>query len=161
MRKRKKIFCILLSLFILIVSQTFTVWGSEIEWYDLREVNVDSQQIISYDENSITPYARYIMGATVSIVESSSHEVMMRSEVFCTDEMKKITTVFTLQKKSGSKWIDVGEGSVSVSNSTHMYKAMETTGVTSGTYRCIANTMVTSKSGYTESVSVTSGQIVI
>lgn len=159
MKKKKLLFPIIMMI-ILLMGQTLNVWAAETEWYDLQEITENSDaEKISEEELSITPYSRYIMGAKVIVKRPSSDVIMMRSEVYCTETMKTITTVFTLQKKVGNSWVNVGQGTVSTSNSNSMYKSMEATGVSAGTYRCVADTRVTSKSGYTESVSITSNQI--
>lgn len=85
--------------------------------------------------------------------------IWMRCEVYCTETMSKITTVFTLQKKVGNSWVDVGQGTVSETNTNSMYKTMEATGVSSGTYRCVTNTQVISKTGYSETSSAISGVV--
>lgn len=160
MRKVKTIFSIIL-LVALFSSQTLCVWGKEQEWYILQEVeddNLENETALT-NEMEVTPYTRYIVGASVTIKRPSSDEIWMRSEVYCSEVMSKITTVFTLQKKVGNSWINVGEGSVSSSNDNSMYKSMEATGVSSGKYRCIADTKVVSKTGYTETVSVVSGTV--
>lgn len=158
MKKRKILFPILLVMFLL--GQTLTVWGQETEWYDLHEVTVDSQMDTLLDRSPvITPYSRYIMGSKVIIQRPTTDVIMMRSEVYCTDTMQSISTKFTLQKKVGSSWVKVGEKTVSVSNDNSMYKSVEATGVSSGTYRCLADTQVTSKTGYKESVSLISDTV--
>lgn len=161
MRKYKMILPIIL-LITLLCGQTLTVFGAEQEWYSLTEVedNLESDTIV-LDEEEITPYSRYILGASVLLRNPSSGVLQMRSEVYCTETMSKITTTFTLQKKSGSSWINVGKGTVSVSNDNSMYKSMKATGASSGTYRCVANTQVVSKSGYAETISVTSSSLEI
>lgn len=161
MRKYKIILPIIL-LISLFCGQTFTVFGAEQEWYSLTEVddNLESDTIV-LDEEEITPYSRYILGASVLLRNPSSGVLQMRSEVYCTETMSKITTTFTLQKKSGGSWVNVGQGTVSASNDNSMYKSMKATGASSGTYRCIADTKVVSKSGYAETVSVVSGDLKI
>lgn len=159
LKKVIKFFSVLL-LATLMLGQTLYVWGADNEWYELKEVECDQNiKLIDDIDMEITPYTRYIMGASVIVKRPSTDEIWMRSEVYCSAVMSKITTVFTLQKKSGSKWIDVGEGTVSVSNDSRMYKTMEATGVSSGTYRCVADTQVISQSGYSETVSVTSDPV--
>lgn len=158
--KKYKIILPIILLISLFCGQTLTVFGAEQEWYSLTEVD-DSLEpgTIVLDEEEITPYSRYILGASVIVQKPSSGVLQMRSEVYCTETMSKITTTFTLQKKSGGSWVNVGKGTVSVSNDNSMYKSMKATGVSSGTYRCIADTQVISKSGYAETVSVVSGQM--
>lgn len=148
---------------ILLIGQIVPVMGAEPEWYDLKEIAIDDegQKNTLYSSDEIVPYTRYIMGATATLLEGGANKLLMRSEVFCTEEMATISTSFTLQKKSGNSWVTVGKGSVSVKNSNHMYKGMSASGVSSGTYRCIADTKVTNKVGYSETISVTSGQISI
>lgn len=163
MKKGKKIIGLFVA-FILLFMQATSVMAGEKEWYELKEKPLDGLVVISEDSSAeieITPYTRYIMNVTVSLVKLSSSSLNMRSEVFCTESVSKITTTFDLQKKSGSKWVSVGTGSVSQSNSDHMYKSMTASGVPSGTYRCVAVTTVTGKTGYTETVSGTSGSITI
>lgn len=156
MKKRRIIVPIIMA--ILLLGQTLSAWGAE--WYNLQEVVDDSEiEVISEEEFSVTPYSRYVLGAKVILKRPSTDVIMMRSEVYCTETMKKISTVFTLQKKVGNSWVNVGQGTVSTSNDNSMYKSMQATGVSSGTYRCIADTQVVSKTGYTESVSVISGEI--
>lgn len=160
--KKVKYIISVITLMSLVLSQTLCVWGADKEWYNLTEIEIEDQEMTLEEKSGeleITPYTRYIMGASVSVRRPSDGVIWMRSEVYCNETMSKITTVFTLQKKVGSSWVNVGKGTVSVSNDNSMYKSMEATGVSSGTYRCIADTQVVSKTGYTESVSVTSGQI--
>lgn len=157
MKKRKIIFSTLI-IGILLLSQTLSAWGAE--WYELHEVIDNSETEMTLEEDfEVMPNSRYILGAKVIVKRPSSDVIMMRSEVYCTETMKTISTVFTLQKKVGNSWVNVGQGTVSTSNSNSMYKSMEATGVSAGTYRCVADTRVTSKTGYSESVSVTSGEI--
>lgn len=145
---------------ILLLGQTISIKAAEQEWYELHEIDISSsEKLISQDDLEIVPYTRYILGAEAIMRRQSSSVLWMRSEVYCTEVMSKITTTFTLQKKSGSSWINVGKGTVSVTNDNSMYKSMEATGVSSGTYRCIADTMVTSKSGYSETFSVISNSV--
>lgn len=162
MKKKWKI--VILLLIAMLMMQTSVVRAEDREWYEFKEETVDiSSQLkeILDTQTEITPYTRYIMNATVSIVELSSGKLNVRSEVFCNQEVSKITTVFNVQKKSGNSWNSVGSGTVSQSNSDHMYKSMSASGASSGTYRCIANTTVIGKTGYTETVSVISGSITI
>lgn len=158
--KKCRFALIITLLFSLLLGQSLSVWGAEKEWYDLHEVDNGSEQmLISQDDFNITPYTRYILGTSVLLRRPSSSVLWMRSEVYCTETMSKITTVFTVQKKIGNSWVDVGQGTVSVSNDNSMYKSMEATGVSSGTYRCIANTQVISKTGYAETSSVISNTV--
>ncbi len=158
--KKYKIILPIILLISLFCGQALTVFGAEQEWYSLTEVD-DSLEpgTIVLDEEEITPYSRYILGAAVVLQKPSNGVLQMRSEVYCTETMSNITTTFTLQKKSGSSWSNVGKGTVSASNDNSMYKSMKATGVSSGTYRCIADTKVVSKSGYTETISVISGEV--
>ncbi len=161
MKKIKKIkYIISAILVILLLNQTLCVWGAEDEWYSLHEVN-ETQEIREKDLGNmeIVPYARYIMGTSATIKRPSSNVIWMRCEVYCTETMSKITTVFTLQKKVGNSWVDVGQGTVSETNTNSMYKTMEATGVSSGTYRCVTNTQVISKTGYSETSSAISGVV--
>lgn len=159
MRKRKISFLILF-LTMFLFGGTLNVWGAEKEWYELHEIDDGSEErLISQEDIEIMPYNRYILGAQAIMKRPSTSVLWMRSEVYCTEIMSKITTTFTLQKKSGSSWVDVGQGSVSVSNDNSMYKSMEVTGASSGTYRCIANTRVVSKSGYAETFTTTSNTV--
>ncbi len=163
MKKGKK-FIGLLVTFVLLLMQATVVMAEEKEWYELKEKPLDEIVITNEDFNSeveITPYTRYIMNVTLTLAKLSSSSLNMRSEVFCIESVSKITTTFDLQKKSGSKWVSVGTGSVSQSNSDHMYKSMTASGVSSGTYRCVATTTVTGKTGYTETVSGISGTITL
>lgn len=158
--KKYKFFAVFMLLSVLILGQTFSVSGKEHEWYILQEIEEDvTDEVVLGDELEVTPYTRYILGASATLIKPSSGVLKMRSEVFCTETMSKITTVFTVQKKVGSSWVDVGQGTVSTTNDNSMYKTMQATGVTSGTYRCIADTQVISKTGYAETVSVISNTI--
>ena len=159
--KKYKIILPIILLISLFCGQTLTVFGAEQEWYSLTEVDDSLEPDTILDEEEITPYSRYILGATVLLRNPSSGVLQMRSEVYCTETMSKITTTFTLQKKSGSSWVNVGKGTVSVSNDNSMYESMKATGASSGTYRCIADTQVVSKSGYAETVSITSSSLKI
>lgn len=161
--KKYKIILPIILLISLFCGQIFTVFGAEQEWYNLTEVdeNLEPNTIVWDEEAEITPYSRYILGAAVILQSPSSGVIQMRSEVYCTETMSNITTTFTLQKKSGRSWVNVGKGTVSASNDNSMYKSMKATGASSGTYRCIADTRVVSKSGYAETVSVTSSSLKI
>ena len=158
MKKYKHILTLLMVIGMLFGQMQY-VWGAEQEWYDLQEIEPEQSLLESTGDIEITPYTRYIMGASVSLRRLSSNVLWMRTEVYCTESMSSITPSFTLQKKSGSSWVNVGKGTVSSSNDNSMYKAMEATGVSSGTYRCIADTKVVSKTGYTETVSVVSSTV--
>ena len=160
--KKSRFFWGVAILAILLLGQTLTVWGSEQEWYELHEIEINSninEKLISQEDIGVMPYTRYILGAQAIMKRPSSSVLWMRSEVYCNDTMSKITTTFTLQKKSGNGWINVGQGTVSVTNDNSMYKSMEATGASSGTYRCIADTLVTSKTGYSETISAISNSV--
>lgn len=155
--KKRKIILITTLLMLFLFGGALSVWGADEEWYELHEIDEEEEDRLILQENlEITPYSRYILGAQAIMRRPSTSVLWMRSEVYCTETMSKITTTFILQKKSGSSWTNVGEGTVSVSNSNSMYKSMEATGASAGTYRCVANTRVVSKSGYSETYSTTS-----
>lgn len=159
---KKRVYLSLLLVIIALMLQITMVSASETEWYELKEETflTDTEQI-SELETSATPYTLYIMSTTGYIMKVSSSKIGMRSEVFCIEEVTKITTTFTLQKKSGSSWTTVGSGSVSQSNSDHMYKSMTASGLSSGTYRCLLHTSVIGKSGYSESINGVTGSVTI
>ncbi len=159
MKKRKNIFLVLL--FVLLFTGTLSANAEDMEWYELHEIDNDisEEKLISQNDMEIIPYTRYILGAQAIMKRPSSSVLWMRSEVYCTETMSKITTTFTLQKKSGNSWINVGKGSVSVTNDNSMYKSMEVTGASAGTYRCVASTQVISKSGYSETFTTTSNTV--
>lgn len=144
---------------LILLFQTMMINAEEREWYELQEDTIQEEIQIKEETTEISPYTLYIAGATVTLLKKSDSKVSMRSEVFCSETMKKIETVFELQKKSGNSWITVGTGTVSESNSTSLYKSMSASGVSSGTYRCIASSKATSYSGYAETVSVVSGSV--
>lgn len=154
-KKCKGLLFLLISVFVL---QTIPVGATEIEWYDLKEENILLEDIQDNNEG-ISPNTLYIAGATITLQKMGTGKFGMRSEVFCSETMKKIETTFKLQKKSGSSWKTVGTGTVSQNDSNKMYKSMTASGVSSGTYRCVASSKVTSYSGYSETVSITSGSV--
>lgn len=158
MKKNKILLSIVMIMFLL--GQTLNVWGQEKEWFDLKEITVDTESESILDESvEVTPFSRYIMGAKVIIKRPSTDVIMMRTEVYCTETMQSISTTFTLQKKVGTSWVNVGQKTVSTTNDNSMYKSVEATGVSAGTYRCVADTRVTSKTGYMESTSLTSNTV--
>lgn len=157
---KKKYMLIVFLLLSIIVFQTVSVGAAEIEWYELKEEDFQLSDIQNENEE-VSLYTLYIGGATLSLKKLDSGKLGMRSEVFCSETMKKIETTFKLQRKAGGSWATVGTGTVSESNSRTMYKSMSASNPASGTYRCIATTKVTSYSGYSETVTITSASITI
>lgn len=156
---KRKFICIMCLVMSLIL-QSVLVSAEEKEWYELKEDNHLEENFRNLDDSTtISPNTLYIAGATISLKKMSTTKISMRSEVFCSETMKKIETTFKLQKKSGNSWVTVGTGTVSESDSTALYKSMSAYNVASGTYRCIASSKATSYSGYSETVSVTSGNV--
>lgn len=156
MKKRyKSVIFLLIAIFML---QTVSVGATEKEWYELKEDDTLIEDFQN-EEGEISLYTLYIAGATITLKKMGTGEFGMRTEVICSETMKKIETIFTLQKKSGNSWVTVGSGTVSQSNTRTMYKAMSASGVASGTYRCIASSKATSYSGYSETVSITSSSV--
>lgn len=154
-RKCKWMIFFLITVFVL---QATSVSASEIEWYDLIEEDIVLEDAPNTNEQ-VNPYTLYIGGATLSLQKMASGKFGMRSEVICSETMKKIETTFKLQKKSGSSWVTVGSGTVSQNDTKTMYKAMTVSGVASGTYRCVGTSKVTSYSGYSETVTLTTDSV--
>ena len=128
------------------------------EWYDLKEEDIILENGTN-ENDGISVYTLYIGGATLTLQKMGEGKFGMRSEVICSETMKKIETTFKLQKKSGSSWVTVGTGTVSQNDTQTMYKSMTASGVSSGTYRCVASSKATSYSGYSETVSITSSSV--
>ena len=156
--KTKKIVALILAMMMLFVQVTsvFAEETEETEWYELVE---EDFEMVTEPEQSVSPYALYLMNVITSNAKLSSTKMGMRAEVQCTDIMSKITIVFYLQKLSGTSWHNVGSTTVYAYNTSHTAKSVTASNLSSGTYRTKACVMVTASNGYAESINGYSGSL--
>lgn len=110
------------------------------------------------DEDSpIMPRSQYIMTVQTQAKYLGSNQVAIHVNAYCNSVVSKITTIFYLQKYTGSGWVNVSSGTISVSNSNKLSKTGTVSGVPSGTYRAKSATKVTDRYGYSETQTSYSG----
>lgn len=156
--KTKKIVALILAMMMLFVQVTsvFAEETEETEWYELVE---EDFEMVTEPEQSVSPYALYLMNVITSNAKLSSTKMGMRAEVQCTDVMSKITIKFILQKLNGTSWSDAGSTTVYAYNTSHTTKSITASNLSSGTYRAKAVVLVTASSGYGETLTGYSGSL--
>lgn len=124
------------------------------EWFEMIEGEEDAvaQEIVN-------PYNLYLNNVITFISNPQDNDLRLRAEVYCSETMAEITTIFYLQKKYSSGWKNVSKGTATKTNSHYMYKNMYVYDVTPGEYRCATNTMVTDYTGYPETLDAYSASI--
>lgn len=156
--KTKKILTLVLVMMMLF-TQVISVSAEETEtdeWYELLE---EDFEMVAEPDQTISPYALYLMNVITSIVKLDSNKVGMRAEVHCSAVMSKITITFKLQKLSGTAWNTVGSTTVYAYNTSSTAKSVTASNLSSGTYRTKASVMITAPNGYGESATGYSGSI--
>lgn len=123
----------------------------------VEEVVEDSIQ----DEVLVQPYTKYLGNVHTTIKKASATQILLRADVYCSETVSKIETIFYLQKNYSGTWKTVSTGSASTTNASSMSKGMSVSGVSSGTYRAKTVTRVTDKYGYSESLTGYSSSITI
>lgn len=127
------------------------------EWYEVKE-EVASEGDFSTE---IEPYTKYLMNVHITLSKKGANQLAMRADVFCSAVVKKIDIKFTLQKKSGSTWVNIAETTAMDSNVSSTNKSVISGALATGTYRAVASAKVTDANGYAESLSSFSGAVII
>lgn len=156
--KIKRIVAIVLAMMMLF-AQVVSISAEETEvneWYELVE---EDFEMVSEPDQTVNPYALYLMNIITSNVKISSTKLGMRAEVLCAAVMSKITITFYLQKLSGSSWQNVASTVVYAYNTSSTIKKVTASNLSSGTYRTKACVMVTDSNGYSETLTGYSGSI--
>lgn len=118
---------------------------TEEEWFGMIE---GEEEVVP--QEIVNPYNLYLNNVITFISNPQDNDLRLRAEVYCSETMAEITTIFYLQKKYSSGWKTVSKGTASKTNSHYMYKNMYVYDVTPGEYRCATNTMITDSIGYSE-----------
>lgn len=126
------------------------------EWYELVE---EDFEMVTEPDQTVSPYALYLMNVITSNTKLSSNKMGMRAEVHCAAVMSKITITFYLQKLSGTSWNNVGSTVVYAYNTSSTAKKVTVSNLSSGTYRAKACVMVTAPNGISETLTGYSGSL--
>lgn len=97
------------------------------------------------------PYTLYLLGVATHIMDKGDGKIHMGVEVYCTEDMAKITTTYYLQQLVSDKWVTVCSATRSVEDTDHMIKFLVVSYPPSGTYRVKTLNAIEAYSGYTES----------
>lgn len=155
----KKYFSIILSIILLTLSIPVYAEENAEEQYPLVFEEEGSEIDILFEdgEAQIMPRSRYISNVQTQAKYLGSNQVAIHVNAYCNSVVSKITTNFYLQKYTGSGWVNVSSGTISVSNSNKLSKTGTVSGVPSGTYRAKSATKVTDSYGYSETQTSYSG----
>ena len=123
----------------------FEVEGSEID------------NLFEDEEPQVMPRSQYISTVVTTAKYLGSNKVAIHVDAYCNSVVKSITSIFYLQKYTGSGWVNVSSGTISVSNSNKLSKTGTVSGVPSGTYRAKSVTRVMDIYGYAETLNSYSG----
>lgn len=124
------------------------------EWFQMVEGETDV-----IEQGIANPYNLYLNDVISFISYPGNYDLRLRAEVYCSETMAEIKTIFILQKKYSTGWKNVSQGTVTKKDSHYMYKNMYVYDVTPGEYRCATDTMVTDYMGYPETMDSYSGSI--
>lgn len=126
--------------------------------YDFIEVST-SETVIEYNEELPRPYTLYIMNVITHIIDKGNGTIHVGAEVYCTQQMKKITVKFYLQQAINNKWVTVATATVSEEDTDFLVRFVYASNPGSGTYRAVASAMVEDYNGYAEATDGYSGDI--
>lgn len=157
----KKYISILLA-FVLTFALGMTVYADEEigeEWYEMQfEEDGLTLENITKPEDTVSPQSLYIMGAHTTIQYRGSGKVGILGNVYCSQTVQSITSIFYLQKLSGGSWKSVSSAATSASNANSLSKTATVSNLSSGTYRSKIVSKV-SHNGHSETITVYSGSI--
>ena len=155
----KKYLSILLTVMLLALSIPVYAEKNEENSYPMifEEEGSEIDNLFIDETPQVMPRSQYIMTVQTQAKYLGSNKVAIHVNVYCNSVVSKITTIFYLQKYTGSGWVNVSSGTTSVSNSNTLSKTGTVSGVPSGTYRAKSVTKVTDKYGYSETQTGYSG----
>ena len=155
----KKYLSILLTIMLLALSIPVYAEENGEESYPMffEEEGSEIDNLFLSENPQIIPRSHYIMNVVTSAKYLGSNKVAIHVDAYCNSVVKSITTIFYLQKYTGSGWVNVSSGTISVSNSNKLSKTGTVSGVPSGTYRAKSVTKVTDNYGYVETQNGYSG----
>lgn len=139
---------------ILMLSQGISVFAENTEDFSKFEMIETDQSFTNGSENQVSPNLLYI-------AKVSSNQVGIQGDVVCSTKVKSIKLTCTLQKKSGTKWVDAASKTTTTYDVDGTHKSYIISKVSSGTYRCKASALVTDYNGYSESLTGYSSSISI
>ena len=119
--------------------------------YIVEEVTDDEIEPVDR-ENLPCPYTLYIMGVHTTIRDKEDGKIYMGVQVYCTETMQEIKTIFYLQQQTSSGWSNVATGTITSEDVNHHVKVMSVLYAPSGNYRVKTVNQVKSYNGYTESI---------
>lgn len=155
----KKYFCVLLSIMLLALSiPVYAEENSEESYamiFEMEGSEIDS--LFENEEMQVMPRTKYISSVQTQAKYLGSNRVAIHVNAYCSSVVNSITTIFYLQKYTGSGWVNVSSGTISVSNSNKLSKTGTVSGVPSGTYRAKSVTRVVDNYGYAEALNSYSG----
>lgn len=154
----KKIIALLLGC-ILMLSQGMAVFAENTEDFSNFEMVETDQNFANENENQVSPNLLYIADILTYIAKVSSNQVGIQGDVVCSTKVKSIKLTCTLQKKSGTSWVDSVSKTTTVYDSDGTHKSYIISKISSGTYRCKASVLVTDYNGYSESLTGHSSSI--
>ena len=157
----RKFLTILLS-GILILAQgviTFAADGIEDDQqYEMVE-NADWLSGEMSENTDISTCTLYIADIYTSIVKVSSTQVSIYAETICSQKVKSIKVIYILQKRNGSKWVDIVSRTATAYDVSSTHKSYTISGLGTGKYRCKASAVATGYNGYAEGLAGYSGSI--
>lgn len=155
----KKYLCILISFMLLTLSIPVYAEENTEEYYPMvfEEEGSEIDNLFVDEGSHVNPRSQYIMTVVTTAKYLGSNKVAIHVDAYCNSVVKSITTIFYLQKYTGSGWVNVSSGTISVSNSNKLSKTGTVSGVPSGTYRAKSVTRVTDNYGYVETQNGYSG----
>ena len=150
----KKYLSILLAIMLMALSIPVYAEENVEESYSMvfEEEGSEIDNLFEDEHPSIIPRSQYIMTVQTQAKYLGSNQVAIHVNVYCNSVVKSITTIFYLQKYTGSTWVNVSSGTTSVSNTNKLSKTGTVSGVPSGTYRAQSSTKVTDNYGHAETV---------
>ena len=144
---------------ILMLSQGISVFAENTEDFSKFEMIETDQSFTNGSENQVSPNLLYIADILTYIAKVSSNQVGIQGDVVCSTKVKSIKLTCTLQKKSGTKWVDAVSKTTTTYDADGTHKSYIISNVSSGTYRCKASVLVTDYNGYSESLTGHSSSI--
>lgn len=155
----KKYIGILLAFVVLSISMPVYAEDTADENYPMvfEEEGSEIDNLFTEQEQPVMPRSKYISTVVTSAKYLGSNKVAIHVDAYCNSVVSKITTIFYLQKYTGSGWVNVSSGTISVSNSNKLSKTGTVSGVPSGTYRAKSATQVVDSYGYAETQTSYSG----
>lgn len=116
----------------------------------METVEIDVEKYFE-DSNFPSPYALYIMGVNTTITKKDDGNMVMGVQVYCTETMQEIMTIFYLQQEISGNWVTVASATVTSEDEYHHVKAMSVRNAPSGNYRVKTVNRVRDYNGYAES----------